>query len=109
MAKRARELNDKLPVIYMTGGDAHEWARAKRRARREAICSGANSDGGIAATKRGGALGSGSRGGMNDLPGSPPISQMLRQTLPRAKPRAGTSNGELSLIASPIDVRLRSC
>jgi DNA-binding response OmpR family regulator len=26
VAKRARELNDQLPVIYMTGGNAHEWA-----------------------------------------------------------------------------------
>jgi hypothetical protein len=24
-AKRAREINDKLPVIYMTGANAHEW------------------------------------------------------------------------------------
>jgi DNA-binding response OmpR family regulator len=26
IARRAREINDKLPVIYMTGGSAHEWA-----------------------------------------------------------------------------------
>jgi DNA-binding NtrC family response regulator len=26
VARRARELNQNLPVIYMTGGNAHEWA-----------------------------------------------------------------------------------
>jgi DNA-binding response OmpR family regulator len=26
VAKRARELNDQLPVVYMTGGNGHEWA-----------------------------------------------------------------------------------
>jgi DNA-binding response OmpR family regulator len=26
VAKRARELNDDLPVIYITGGSAHDWA-----------------------------------------------------------------------------------
>jgi CheY-like chemotaxis protein len=26
VARRARELNDRLPVIYMTGGNGHEWA-----------------------------------------------------------------------------------
>jgi CheY-like chemotaxis protein len=25
VAKRARELNDQLPVVYITGGNAHEW------------------------------------------------------------------------------------
>ena len=26
VAKRARELAEDIPVIYMTGGEAHEWA-----------------------------------------------------------------------------------
>lgn len=26
VAKRARELNQHLPVVYMTGGNGHEWA-----------------------------------------------------------------------------------
>jgi CheY-like chemotaxis protein len=26
VARRAREINDELPVIYITGGAAHEWA-----------------------------------------------------------------------------------
>ena len=26
VARHARDVNDKLPVIYMTGGSAHEWA-----------------------------------------------------------------------------------
>ena len=26
VARRARELNDGLPVIYVTGGSAHDWA-----------------------------------------------------------------------------------
>ena len=26
VAKRARELNEHLPVVYMTGGNGHEWA-----------------------------------------------------------------------------------
>ena len=26
VARRARELNDHLPVVYMSGGNAHEWA-----------------------------------------------------------------------------------
>ena len=26
VAKRARELNDRLPVIYITGASAHDWA-----------------------------------------------------------------------------------
>jgi DNA-binding response OmpR family regulator len=26
IARRAREINDKLPVVYMTGASAHEWA-----------------------------------------------------------------------------------
>ena len=26
VARRARELNEHLPVIYMTGGNGHEWA-----------------------------------------------------------------------------------
>jgi DNA-binding response OmpR family regulator len=26
VARHAREINDMLPVIYMTGGDAHDWA-----------------------------------------------------------------------------------
>jgi DNA-binding response OmpR family regulator len=26
VARRAREINDKLPVIYMTGASAHDWA-----------------------------------------------------------------------------------
>jgi hypothetical protein len=26
VAKRARELNELLPVVYMTGGNGHEWA-----------------------------------------------------------------------------------
>lgn len=26
VAKRARELNEHLPIIYMTGGNGHEWA-----------------------------------------------------------------------------------
>jgi DNA-binding NtrC family response regulator len=26
LAKRAREINDKLPVIYITGSNSHEWA-----------------------------------------------------------------------------------
>jgi len=26
VAKRARELNDSLPVIYITGASAHDWA-----------------------------------------------------------------------------------
>ena len=25
VAKHAREINDKLPVVYMTGASAHEW------------------------------------------------------------------------------------
>ena len=26
VAKRARQLNEHLPVVYMTGGNGHEWA-----------------------------------------------------------------------------------
>jgi CheY-like chemotaxis protein len=26
VARRARELNEHLPVVYMTGGNRHEWA-----------------------------------------------------------------------------------
>jgi DNA-binding response OmpR family regulator len=26
VARRARELNEHLPVVYMTGGNGHEWA-----------------------------------------------------------------------------------
>jgi CheY-like chemotaxis protein len=26
VAKRARELNEHLPVVYVTGGNGHEWA-----------------------------------------------------------------------------------
>ena len=26
VAKHAREINDKLPVVYMTGDSAHDWA-----------------------------------------------------------------------------------
>jgi DNA-binding NtrC family response regulator len=26
VARHAREINDKLPVIYITGGNAHDWA-----------------------------------------------------------------------------------
>ena len=26
VAKRAREITDELPVIYITGGAAHDWA-----------------------------------------------------------------------------------
>jgi DNA-binding NtrC family response regulator len=26
VARRARELNENLPVVYMTGGNGHEWA-----------------------------------------------------------------------------------
>ena len=26
VARRAREINDELPVIYMTGASAHDWA-----------------------------------------------------------------------------------
>ena len=26
VARRAREINNKLPVIYISGGSAHEWA-----------------------------------------------------------------------------------
>jgi CheY-like chemotaxis protein len=26
VARRARQLNDQLPVVYMTGGNGHEWA-----------------------------------------------------------------------------------
>ena len=26
IAKQAREINDQLPIVYMTGGNAHEWS-----------------------------------------------------------------------------------
>jgi CheY-like chemotaxis protein len=26
VARRARELNEDLPIVYMTGGNGHEWA-----------------------------------------------------------------------------------
>jgi CheY-like chemotaxis protein len=26
VARRAREINDRIPVLYMTGADGHEWA-----------------------------------------------------------------------------------
>jgi two-component SAPR family response regulator len=26
VAKHAREINDKLPIIYITGASAHDWA-----------------------------------------------------------------------------------
>jgi DNA-binding NtrC family response regulator len=26
LARRAREINDKLPVVYITGSNGHEWA-----------------------------------------------------------------------------------
>ncbi len=26
LARHAREINDTLPVVYMSGGSAHEWA-----------------------------------------------------------------------------------